>query len=122
MSLLLERETFPCSDWCGIVALIGHQQLFELLQHDAVESSRGSFNWRVRRLLKAGRIERVNDVLCDGYSVYTINQNGLIELESQQEFAIALHSGTHEMPDRAQVFHALELNAIRLSLVAQARC
>ena len=99
---------------------IGHQQLFELLQHDAVESSRGSFNWRVRRLLKAGRIERVNDVLCDGYSVYTINQNGLIELESQQEFAIALHSGTRQMPDRAQVFHALELNAIRLSLVRSA--
>lgn len=99
---------------------ISHQQLFELLQHDAVESSRGSFNWRVRRLLKAGRIERVNDVLCDGCAVYTINQNGLIELESQQEFAIALHSGTRQMPDRAQVFHALELNAIRLSLVRSA--
>ena len=99
---------------------VSHQQLFELLQHDGVESSRGSFNWRIRRLLKAGRIERVNDVLCDGYAVYTINQNGLVELESQNEFAIALHSGTHQMPDRAQVFHALELNAIRLSLVRSA--
>jgi hypothetical protein len=99
---------------------VGHEQLFELLQHEAVESSRKSFNWRVRRLLKAGRIVRVNDVFCDGYGVYTVNQNGLLELEGHHEFAIALNSGTRQMPDRAQVFHALELNAIRLSLVRSA--
>jgi hypothetical protein len=99
---------------------VSHQQLFELLQHDAVESSRGSFNWRMRRLLKAGRVDRVKDVFWKGSAVYTVNQNGLVELESQGEFAVALHSGTHQMPDRAQVFHALELNAIRLSLVRSA--
>jgi hypothetical protein len=96
---------------------VSHQQLFELLQHDAVESSRGSFNWRMRRLLKAGRVDLVKDVFWEGSAVYTVNQNGLVELESHGEFAVALHSGTHQMPDRAQVFHALELNAIRLSLI-----
>lgn len=49
--------------------------------------------------------------------MYTVNKNGLLELESQNEFAIALHSGTHQMPDRSQVYHALELNEIRLSLI-----
>jgi hypothetical protein len=99
---------------------VSHQQLFELLQHDAVESSRGSFNWRMRRLLKAGRVDHIKDVFWEGSAVYTVNQNGLVELESQGEFAVALHSGTHQMSDRAQVFHALELNAIRLSLVRSA--
>jgi hypothetical protein len=99
---------------------VSHQQLFELLRHDAVESSRGSFNWRVQRLLKAGRIDRVKDVFRDESTVYTVNQNGLLELENHGEFAIALHSGTNQMPDRTQVFHALELNAIRLSLVRSA--
>jgi hypothetical protein len=99
---------------------VSHQQLFELLQHDAVESSRGSFNWRMQRLLKAGHIDRVRDVFWEGYAVYTVNQNGLLELEGHREFAIALNSGTHQMPDRAQVFHALELNAIRLSLARSA--
>jgi hypothetical protein len=99
---------------------VSHQQLFELLQHDAVESSRGSFNWRIRRLLKAGRVDVVKDVFWEESAVYTVNQNGLVELESHGEFAVALHSGTHQMPDRAQVFHALELNAIRLSLVRSA--
>ena len=99
---------------------VSHRQLFELLQHDAVESSRGSFNWRMQRLLKAGRVDRVKDVFWEESAVYTVNQNGLLELESHNEFAIALHSGTHQMPDRTQVFHALELNAIRLSLIRRA--
>jgi len=99
---------------------VSHQQLFELLRHDAVESSRGSFNWRIQRLLKSGRVDRVRDVFWEGYAVYTVNQNGLLELEGHREFAIALNSGTHQMPDRSQVFHALELNAIRLSLVRSA--
>jgi hypothetical protein len=45
-----------------------------------------------------------------------VTQNGLLELESQGDFAIALHSRTRHMPHRLQVFHALELNAIRLAL------
>jgi hypothetical protein len=99
---------------------VSHRQLFELLRHDAVESSRGSFNWRMQRLLKAGRIDRMKDVFWEESAVYTVNQNGLLELEGHNEFAIALHSGTHQMPDRTQVFHALELNAIRLALVRRA--
>jgi hypothetical protein len=95
---------------------VGHQQLFELLQCDAVASCRSTFNWRVQRLLKTRHIERLESVSWQGSPVYSITQNGLVELESQGEFAIALHSRTRQMPDRAQVFHALELNAIRLSL------
>jgi hypothetical protein len=99
---------------------VGHQQLFELLQYDALAACRRTFNWRVHRLLTAGHIERLQTVSWRGSPVYSVSQNGLLELESQGEFAIALHSRTRQMPDPAQVFHALELNAIRLALTRDA--
>lgn len=95
---------------------VSHQQLFEFLQYEALVSSRGTFNWRIHRLLKTQHIERVDGLTWRGSPVYSITPNGLIELESHGEFAVALHSRTRKMPDRVQVFHALELNVIRLAL------
>jgi hypothetical protein len=99
---------------------ISHQQLFELLQYDAHMSCRSTFNWRIQRLLKTHCLKRLESPSWQGSAVYSITSNGLVELESQGEFAIALHSRTRHMPDRAQVFHALELNAIRLALAPKA--
>jgi hypothetical protein len=95
---------------------VSHHQLFELLRYDAVESCRSSFNWRIQRLLKTRHLERVEGVTLQGSSVYSVTQDGLLELECQGEFAIALQSRNRRRPDRSRVFHALELNAIRLSL------
>ena len=99
---------------------VSHNQLFELLRYDALVASRSTFNWRVQRLLKTRYIERLEAVCWQGYPVYSVTQRGLVELESQGEFAISLHSRTRRMPDPSQVFHALELNAIRLSLARHA--
>ena len=94
---------------------VGHQQLFELLQNDGAISSRRTFNWRIQRLLRTRHIQRAQ-MVWQGSPVYSITPTGLLELESQGEFAIALHSRTRRMPDPTQVFHALELNALRLTL------
>ena len=95
---------------------VGHQQLFELLEIDAAVSCRRTFNWRVQRLLNTDHIRQVERVSWEGSPVYSIAQKGLCALETQGDFAIALHSRTRKMPDPAQVFHALELNALRLAL------
>lgn len=95
---------------------VSHRQLFELLRHQPAGSCRSTFNWRVQRLLRTRHIVRLEAVTWHGSPVYSIAPNGLMELESEGEFAIALHSGTRHMPHRIQVFHALELNAIRLIL------
>jgi hypothetical protein len=97
---------------------VSHQQLFELLCHDAVLSSRSTFNWRIQRLLKSGGIERQNNL--EGVPVYSITRRGLLELERQGEFLIALNSSTRQMPNPVQVFHALELNSLRLALARNA--
>jgi hypothetical protein len=99
---------------------IGHGQLFQILQHDCYGSCRSTFNWRVHRLLKTRHISRLDGFSWQGAPVYSITANGLMELESQGEFAIALHSETRHMPHRVQVFHSLELNAIRMALAQNA--
>jgi hypothetical protein len=96
---------------------IAHQQLLELLQYDAAASCRSTFNWRVQRLLGTRHIRRVEGECWRGSPVYTITQSGLLELESHGEYAVGLHSRTRRMPDRLQMFHSLELVAIRLALV-----
>ena len=99
---------------------VSHQQLFDLLRHGGAGSGRSTFNWRIQRLLRTRHIARLEAVTWQGSPVYSIAPNGLMELESQGEFAIALHSGTRHMPHRVQVFHALELNAIRLVMAQSA--
>lgn len=95
---------------------VAHPQLLELLQHDAAAPCRSTYNWRVQRLLRTGHIQRLEGESWRGSPVYTITQNGLIELESHGEFAVGLNSRTRRMPDRHQVYHCLELNSIRLCL------
>jgi hypothetical protein len=80
------------------------------------DRSRDSFNWRVRRLIKAGHIGICSGVFCAGSAVYRITREGLILLEHHGQFTNVLHSNTQHLPDASQVFHALELNAIQLAL------
>lgn len=96
---------------------IGHQQLFELLQYEGAASCRRTFNWRVQRLLHTRHIERLSNFFWQGSPVYSVNQNGLRQLESNGEFSLSLHSRTRRTPAINQVFHSLELNAVRLTLV-----
>jgi hypothetical protein len=95
---------------------VAHPQLLELLQYDAAAPCRNTYNWRVQRLLRTGHIRRVEAESWRGTPVYTITPKGLIELESHGDFAVGLNSRTRRMPDSHQVFHSLELNAIRLCL------
>jgi hypothetical protein len=95
---------------------VGHQQLFDLLQHDSQIFSRSSFNWRVQRLLKCGFIERLREAWWQGSAIYSITAGGLVELEAQGEFLIAVNSGSKQTPNPAHIHHALELNAVRLAL------
>jgi hypothetical protein len=80
------------------------------------DRSRDSFNWRVRRLIKAGHIGICSGVFCAGSAVYRITREGLILLEHHGQFTNVLHSNTQHLPHASQVFHALELNAIQLAL------
>ena len=97
--------------------LVTHDQLFEFMQLGNYESSRPTFNWRVRRLTKYGMIARHKVASAGKAFVYSITPAGEIELAGVGEQFIT----TPAKPDRnnkeLQAAHSLELNNIHLSLL-----
>jgi len=98
---------------------VSHSQLFELMKFGGRERSRDSFNWRVRRLLKAGWLSICEGDFGAGSTVYRISREGIALLEYHGQFTTVLHSKTQHLPHPSQVFHSLELNRIQLALASQ---
>lgn len=96
-----------------------HNQLLELMRFTGSESSRDSFAWRVRRLLKCGFLSVCEGAFDAEGAVYRITRKGIALLEHQGHFTTVLHSGTKHLPHISQVFHSLELNRIHLALARQ---
>jgi hypothetical protein len=95
---------------------ITHAQLFEFMKLGGFDHDRDAFNWRLRRLRTSAHISVCSDVHGVGSAVYQITKNGLTLLEHFGHYAIVLNANTEHLPDLAQVFHAVELNAIHLAL------
>ena len=98
---------------------VSHIQLFELMRFGGWESSRDSFNWRVRRLLKARFLSVCDGSFGAGTVVYRISREGVALLEYHGQFTTVMHSKTEHLPHISHVFHSLELNRIQLALAAQ---
>lgn len=98
---------------------VGHNQLFELMRFAGCESSRDSFGWRVRRLIKADFVSICAGAFGDEGPVYRITRNGIAMLEHHGYFTAVLHSNTKHLPHISQVLHSLELNRIQLALARQ---
>jgi hypothetical protein len=96
-----------------------HEQLFELMTLRGYESSRDSFGWRIRRLLKAGFLSICEGAFGSKSLVYGITYEGVALLEHHGQFTTVLHSKTRHLPHTSQVFHSLELNRVQLALARQ---
>ena len=96
-----------------------HSQLFELMRFGGSESSRDSFGWRVRRLLKAGFLSICKGAFGGESAIYRITREGVALLEHHGQFTTVLHSRTEHLPHTSQVFHSLELNRIQLALASE---
>jgi hypothetical protein len=95
---------------------VTHQQLFEVMQLAASEYSRGSFNWRIQRLLESNYISICDGNFGYGATVYRITRPGLLQLEKHGHFAAVLNSGTQHLPHLSQAHHALELKGVQVAL------
>ena len=98
---------------------ITHAQLFDFMKLGGFDHDRDSFNWRLRRLRTSAYLTVCSDVQGAGSAVYQITKQGLTILEHFGECAVVLNSNTEHLPHLAQVFHAVELNAIHLALARQ---
>jgi len=99
---------------CGFAT---HGQLFEFMRAGGHESSRWSFNWRVRRLVAHGLVVRYA-VPCIGKAfVYAITPAGAFELAGAGERFVIAPANTDRDGKELRVAHAIELNNIHLSLL-----
>lgn len=95
---------------------ISHDQLFDLMRFGGWERSRDSFNWRLRRLVKAGYLGICDEFFGASSAVYKITRDGIHLLEHHGEFSTVLQSNTQHLPHPSQIFHALQLNSVQVAL------
>jgi hypothetical protein len=98
---------------------ISHDQLFDLMRFGGWERSRDSFNWRLRRLVKAGYLGVCEEFFGADSAVYRITREGIHLLEHHGEFSTVLQSNTQHLPHPSQIFHALQLNSVQVALANQ---
>ena len=97
--------------------LVTHDQLFEFMQLGKYESSRPTFNWRVRRLTKYGLTVRHTVPSAGKAFVYSITAAGELELAGIGEQFLTTPAKPDRNDKELQVAHSLELNNIHLSLL-----
>jgi hypothetical protein len=93
-------------------------QLFEFAKASDIANSRGSFYWRIGRLVECGLVQTVT-LQIGKYRIYTITRQGLRELENRQECLLSLTSNARVLTKRDEISHALLLNDIRRTFEQQ---
>ena len=83
---------------------VSHSQLFELMKFGGWERSRDSFNWRVRRLLKASCLTVCEGPFAAGSAVYRITREGIYLLEHQGSSRPYCTPRPHIFPLRRRYF------------------
>jgi len=116
-SLVVSRERdIPLLRQVRNSKFISHTQLFEFMKLGGFDHHRDSFNWRLRRLRDSGHVSVCPEVHGAGSAVYRVTKKGISLLEHHGQFTTVLNSNTDHLPQLAQAFHALELNAVQLAL------
>jgi hypothetical protein len=96
---------------------ITHDQLFEFMVRRRIETTRAPFNWRVRRLVTSGLLERHRVSSATPSPIYTITNDGAVMLA---EHCPVLHGKRHkDAATHVNLVHSLELNGLQLSLDRQ---
>ena len=93
------------------------EQLHELISLEGKGMPVRSLRWRIRRMEKAGLIQRISNQSHLGRPVLRITQTGLATLESRGHSLLSLTSTAEQILDPNQIPHALELVNIRLALM-----
>lgn len=95
---------------------ISHGQLFSHLVSQGTESNRQGFCWRLKRLVDAGLIQRLPQIMPYSGATYTITRRGLSCLKNCGEGLVSLTSDSRSLPNSRQAAHYLELAEIRAAL------
>src|SRR5260370_42673556 len=107
--VIIPERDIPLLRQVGNSRFVSHNQLFELMKFGGSDRSRDSFNWRVRRLLKAGHVSICGGVFCAGLAGYWIAKDGLVLLENHGQVTTVFHSDTQHPPHAFPVLPSPEI-------------
>ena len=96
---------------------ITHDQLFEFMRIGCYEFQKPSFNWRVRRLVESGLLERQCAQPVTPEPIYSITNIGKLMLA---DHCPVMDSRRHkDAASHVNLIHSLQLNRLHLSLALQ---
>lgn len=113
ISLSRERD-YPLLRELAYCGFASHEQLFESMHKSNRESSRRSFNWRVRRLVKQQVLHKETLSGTGGEEhAYALTESSIVFLQGvESRFMLFLGKSRERNP--SAVRHSLEVNDIRL--------
>ena len=95
---------------------VTHSQLFEFMRLSHCEQSRNSFDWRLRRLVERGLVQREPTAGSIGDFVYSVGRSAAFLLQGVGEYCLV---GRNQFKEKKVAWsaHAIGLNDIHLSVL-----
>ena len=96
---------------------VTHSQLFEFMKLKHFERSRSSFNWRIRRLVQRELVLQRSTAVASGDVTYSAAKTAIVLLQGTGEYCLFDYDRILGRGLDRQIVHAIELNAIHLSVL-----
>jgi len=113
---LSRAQDFPLLRQVLRCQCVTHDQLFEFMKLGCHEVRRQSFNWRIKRLVDHGMVQRHYAPAAASTYIYSIDTLGFLYLQGMGEYCPSSVFSPTKTPDHLKSFHAIELNELHLSL------
>ena len=114
---LSQRQDYPLLRQILRSEFATQSQLYEFMLLQNKESSRRSFDWRLRRLVAHQLVQRRNSPSFRGDLLCTIAPDGAALLQGLGEYCLISPNRSDAKRQNLSVLHALELNDLHLSLL-----
>jgi hypothetical protein len=96
---------------------ITNDQLFDFMQRRNIETTRAPFNWRLRRLVNSGLLERHSVRSATSSPIFSVTNDAAVLLA---DHCPVLDSRRHkDAATHINLVHSLDLNGLQLSLARQ---
>ncbi len=96
---------------------VTHSQLYTFTRLDQCEFNKRVFNWRVRRFVRKGLLQKQVLPFLKSEALYSISRAGIQGLEQLGVYYLGANLDREKDAQEAQVPHALEVNNVRLALL-----
>jgi hypothetical protein len=95
---------------------VTHSQLYSFMRLSCLEWDRQVFNWRVRRLIRHGLVQKRAVTFVAAETVYSIGNPGVLALETYGGLPFAAWTTNERIHSETHIPHCLELNNIELAM------